>query len=63
MTENLKELRKRLGLTQEEAALGCGVSKRSIGYWEAGRKAPSMYPVALYGIAFRRAMKDWRQYD
>ena len=42
MTSNeIKELRKRLGMTQQELANAVGVDRVTIARWEAGQKKPS----------------------
>jgi type I restriction enzyme M protein len=41
----LKEIRRRLGLTQEQLAHRIGVSFTSVNHWERGRRRP--IPIAL----------------
>ena len=56
-TALIKELRARLGLTQEKFAARLGVSFPTINRWENGRSAPS--PLALQRVEqILREMKD-----
>lgn len=56
-TALIKELRARLGLTQEKFAARLGVSFPTINRWENGRSVPS--PLALQRIEqILREMKD-----
>ena len=41
MSNEIKELRKRLGMTQQELANAVGVDRVTIARWEAGQKKPS----------------------
>ena len=42
MTDNeIKELRKRLNMTQQELANAVGVDRVTVARWEAGQKKPS----------------------
>jgi DNA-binding transcriptional regulator YiaG len=43
--EEIKDLRKKAGLTQEEFAEEIGVSTMSVNCWEKGKRQPS--PLAL----------------
>lgn len=40
--ERIRRLRKRIGLTQAEVAGRCGVSRRTVNAWEAGRSRPRL---------------------
>lgn len=44
--ENIKQMRVKRGLTQEELAQNFGISQSMIGYIESGRKLPSI-PLAV----------------
>lgn len=48
--ERIRELRKRRGLTQTEAATKFGVSRRSWAAWESGEQTPSPPIVVLLGL-------------
>ena len=43
---DVKELRSRLGMTQQQFAHEVGVSIRIVGYWESGKKKPSNLALA-----------------
>lgn len=45
IAENLKILRKRFGLTQQELAEIAGVSNKAVSAWETGAKEPRMGPI------------------
>lgn len=46
--ENIKQMRIKKGLTQEELAQNLGISQSMIGHIESGRKLPSI-PLAVDG--------------
>lgn len=51
MELNLKELRKRKGMTQEELAAAVGATKRKIGAWERGENdIPMDYAVSIADV-------------
>jgi len=63
-TENLLKLRKQRKLSQEDAALGCGIAYRSYRRYEAGEREPTLsalvaladfYQVTLDGLVGRSA--------
>jgi putative transcriptional regulator len=37
----IRRIRKELGLTQAEVAERCGVSDRTVRFWEKGKRSPS----------------------
>lgn len=61
MKDRLKELRKVLGLTQQEFADRIGIKRAAIANYEAGRNMPL---DAIYGLIARefRASEDWLRY-
>ena len=53
--EELKSMRKRLGITQEELASSLGVHRVSVARWEAGmRKIPNMLTLAIKALESER---------
>ena len=59
LAENLQILRKQNGLSQEELAEKCQVSRQAIAKWESGESVPTiekliylagLYEVTLYGL-------------
>lgn len=58
--DELRERRKRLGLTQEELAHLLGVTRQSVFQWERGRnlRRPQMLALALEAIETRMIRSD-----
>ncbi|MGM9618679.1 MAG: helix-turn-helix domain-containing protein [Oscillospiraceae bacterium] len=54
ISQNLRALRARLGLSQEAAAERVGVSRQALGKWETGESAPDLQScmalAELYGV-------------
>lgn len=51
LAENIKNARRKLGLTQEELASKVGVARASLSSWEIGRASPDMETfVRLCGV-------------
>jgi repressor LexA len=51
----LKAIRERLGISQEELAASLGVHRVSVARWEAGmRKIPSMLTLAIKALESER---------
>lgn len=62
MRSNLKEFRKKLGLTQEE--MGLLVNKRTKGQWcniEAGKRNFSAEDIVELGIKFNLSAKELKR--
>lgn len=53
LTNNLKALRKSLGLTQQEVADALGTTQQSITRWEAGRSEPNIFWLKALSTFFR----------
>ena len=45
LSEKIKELRKKKGLTQEELANKLNVSRQAIAKWESGESIPDVYKI------------------
>jgi len=56
LSENIVELRKARGMTQEELAEICGVSRQSVSKWEADIALPEMEKLLLMGQIFQVSM-------
>ena len=50
--ESIRDLRKRLGLTQPQFAERIGCTSQAVSYWERGTRQPR----GLYAMAIRRLM-------
>ena len=56
LSEKITELRKANGMTQEELADICGVSRQSISKWEADIALPEVEKLLLLGEVFHVSM-------
>ncbi|MBE5865376.1 MAG: helix-turn-helix transcriptional regulator [Lachnospiraceae bacterium] len=56
LSEKIVELRKARGMTQEELAEICGVSRQSVSKWEADIALPEMEKLLLMGQIFQVSM-------
>lgn len=56
LAEKIVELRKARGMTQEELAEICGVSRQSVSKWEADIALPEMEKLLLMGQIFQVSM-------
>ena len=56
LSEKISELRKSLGMTQEELAEICNVSRQSVSKWEADITLPEMDKLLLLGEIFHVSM-------
>lgn len=56
--ENIRELRKQAGLTQEKIALALSVTPQAVSSWERGRTEPNMGQMELLKEAFGCEMSD-----
>ncbi len=56
LSEKIVELRKANGMTQEELAAVCGVSRQSISKWEADIALPETEKLLILGETFRVSM-------
>ena len=56
LSEKIVELRKRSGMTQEELAAKCNVSRQSISKWEADIALPETENLLLLGDLFHVSM-------
>jgi transcriptional regulator with XRE-family HTH domain len=54
----LRQVREALGLTEQQAAAGAGVTVRTYRRWEAGQIGRSAVPVFKFGRKFRVNL-DW----
>lgn len=62
LARKIRELRSRLGLTQEQFAAKVGVTFSTVNRWESGKSRPS--PLALKRInELRRTLEDSQQED
>ena len=52
LSENITQLRKAMGLSQEQLAEQVGVSRQSISKWETGQSAPELDKLLLLSQAF-----------
>ena len=53
ISEKIRLCRKELRYTQQELATIVGVSKRSIAYYEAGQRTPSLYCIKMLAKVFK----------
>ena len=58
MKERIKELRKTLGLTQQEFADKIGVKRNTVGQYEIGRNVPTDTVISLICKEFE-VSKEW----
>ena len=56
LSEKIIQLRKAYGMTQEELAAACGVSRQSISKWEADIALPEVEKLLLLGQVFHVSM-------
>ncbi len=56
LSEKIIELRKANGMTQEELATICNVSRQSISKWEADIALPETEKLLILGDTFRVSM-------
>ena len=54
--EKLKQMRKMLGLTQEQMAEAAGVTRQSVAQWEAGNTSPTIECVKRIGMTIGKDM-------
>lgn len=68
-TNNLKDLRKKAGYTQEELAKKIGISKRTLAYWEKGEnsikadKAEKLAKLFGVSVAYLLGYSDFKDED
>ena len=60
---NLRYLRNRLGLSQEEVAERVGVSRQSVAKWENGDSLPDILKCDLLADLFNVSLNDLVRYD
>ena len=56
LSEKITELRKKIGMTQEELASICNVSRQSISKWEADISLPELEKLLILGEVFQVSM-------
>jgi len=52
--DELRAIRERAGITQEQLALAVGVSRSALQRWEAGQRSPRRLHLATYAQALKR---------
>ena len=57
LPQRLRTVRRRLGMTQEDAARRLGVSRFSVNQWELGRHKP----MPICRRILELALADWRE--
>ena len=61
--DNLVQLRKINGLTQEELAEKIGVSRQAIAKWEAGETSPDLEQARLLAQTLDTSLDDLTNYE
>ena len=61
--DNLVQLRKINGLTQEELAEKIGVSRQAIAKWEAGETSPDLEKARLLAQTLDTSLDDLTNYE
>ena len=51
--ENLREIRKKNGITQEQLAEKLNVSRQAVTKWESGKSLPSIHNLKEMAIIFK----------
>ena len=62
-SENMLQLRKMAGLTQEELAENIGVSRQSLSKWEKGESIPDLENAASIAQALGASLDELVNYD
>ena len=52
LKENIADYRKKMGLTQEQLAEKCNVSRQAVTKWESGESEPSIAKVRILSTVF-----------
>lgn len=60
---NLRKTRKARGLTQEEAGELAGLSRSVMGYYEQGRRNPSIKTLHKLAVAYDVEISEFFQFD
>lgn len=63
LKDNLVQLRKLKGLTQEDIAEKVGVSRQAVAKWEAGDTLPDLEKARLLAEAFGVSLDDLTNYE
>ena len=58
LKENIADYRKKMGLTQEQLAEKCNVSRQAVTKWESGESEPSIAKVRILSTVFNISIDE-----